>query len=131
MSRRRWLELLACGAGLLALSWGVVSLIGSAWTACADIEAGGRFTLLFGYLPGTFAATVAVTAIAANLTRRMGSAARVAVIVGSVLLVSLAITMWSVPHADYGDWPGGPGDEATVQCGPGGIPTWWPIWLPS
>jgi hypothetical protein len=123
--------LVLAGIANVALSVAVVRLIGSAWTECADIEAGGRFILVFGYLPVTALATACTAAITLHSSRRLGRISRAVLVLAAVLLAALLVVMWSVPVAGYGDWPGGAGDEATAQCGPGGVPTWWPSWLPS
>lgn len=115
---------------LVALSFGVVRLIGSAWTECADIDAGGRFTLVL-FLPITMVVTATAAAITLSLTRRLGFVARIVLVLAAVLLAALLVLMWSVPVSGYSDWPGGAGDEATAQCGPGGVATWWPSWLPN
>jgi hypothetical protein len=123
--------MLLASVALAGYSFAVVRLIGSAWTECANIEAGGRFALVFGYVPLTATAIGLAVAITVHLTRRLGSMTRLVLSLAAVVLVTVVLVMWSVPVSGYDDWPGGPGDEASAQCGPGGIPTWWPSWFPN
>ena len=91
-------------------------------------DAGDRASgwLVFGEvvvvgLAGYYAATL--------LTARWPRIVQIAVGLACVVLIaSFVISSW-VPVA--GDHPTSGPTQAFPNCGPGGIPTWWPRWLPS
>jgi hypothetical protein len=128
----RWLIPFAI-VSIVLFSWGLVRLIGSAWSACLDIEAGGGFALVFVYLPLTMLAVTAVAGAIAFGTSRLQIAVRGTLVVLGVCVTSLIIIAITVPYGGESAWTSeriASSDEATRQCGSGGVPTWWPAWLP-
>lgn len=118
--------------GATTLSILITALIGAAWTACDDIEAGGRFALVFLQLPAAFVVTSAAFGATAFVARSLQYIPRLAVSIVAMLIGAVLVIAVFVPiHGDSYWAEPGPTPDATTKCGPGGIPTWWPIWLPS
>jgi hypothetical protein len=116
------------------LAWLSTALIGNAWAECDILGAGGRGALLILWFPGIWSGAAAAFFFGAWAVRR--SPALVGIVVGAILAMAvggIAIAL-SVPIHGESFWVGWTGPEAnfsgTAQCGLGGIPTWWPIWLP-
>jgi hypothetical protein len=127
-------SLLFCAAIVTVLAWLTVSLIGAAYATCEILDAGGRASLLGLYFPAILAAAGAAFSFGAWATRRLPGLTRVAT--GTILAIAacgVAIAL-SVPIYGEDFWVGPPPASqqdfsGTAECGPGGIPTWWPIWL--
>lgn len=105
-----------------------------AWDACDDMSAGGSFFLTFVFLPGVVLVSWVAFAVGTLVSFKLHAALRLVIGLAPVVVVcAAAVAMWvpAYPAADYqpGGWhantPGHP------ECGPNGIPTWWPAWLPS
>ncbi|HXX61674.1 MAG TPA: hypothetical protein VEI48_10340 [Candidatus Sulfotelmatobacter sp.] len=128
---RAWLW---AGLGLpvgLGLGYGSGQLIAAAQSACGDFSPGGAFGLLYFTLPGVVALTV--LSFAGGALVGGGWGLRIGHLAG--LAVPLAVTIWIVAQA-VPAYPGSvyvpdPLSRVTLACGPTGVPTWWPWWLPS
>jgi hypothetical protein len=129
LSRMFWIAL----AGIpvfAALAFGTVRLVGAAWQACGDLEPGGAGALLVLFLPLTTGLAWLVTLPILWATRRRWSVVGAAVALVAGTLVCVVVASALVPA--YGeDDPIYNSVEMTPECGPRGIPTWWPAWLPS
>lgn len=108
----------------------VRELVILAWEACVDTDAGDRFGATFEVLGWIgLLGTIAFAAVVRR-TRRWSRAMRLALGCVAIALVALAVIVILVPEsgldpasrAASGEYP---------ECGPGGVPTWWPSWLPS
>lgn len=101
-------------------------LIGRAQAAClSDMYPGQNFYLFMTWLGVVLAAWV-LFVVGALLAWRGRIAIRIGLGVVLVVALCLVVTWLLVP------W-GEPTDYATTivrKCGPGGIPTWWPPFLP-
>ena len=105
-------------------------LIAAGWSACGDAEPPYLFALLFLYLPAiACAAWIGWTAVIV-VTRRakVWQSALVASLV--VLLVGYLPIVTSVPMNAPEYYAAAEDDPALETCGPGGVPTWWPAWVP-
>jgi hypothetical protein len=129
-------------------------LIAHAWEAClVDLDAGGRFAL-FALMCGMAALAWIGFVVGALATWRLAFIWRF----GVGLVLVLAVCGWvlheNVPLGDaaayafqlpvpsptpvdlegvpFGEWLTSPTLDVIDMsaCGPGGIPTWWPSWLP-
>lgn len=119
------LVLLSVPVGLL-VPWFFIQLIARALEAClGDLEAGGRFALFDLWLLLALVSAWAFL-IGCLAAWKLRMAARVAVGLVAVLLICVAVTRPSVPY----DSPTGYGAQAFGECGPGGVPAWWPAILP-
>ena len=118
------LILLSFPIGLL-VPWLFVHLIGNAQAACVDLDAGGR-TALFQ----TWFHLAVVSGWAFLLGSLMAWRLRLVgrILVGLLLVVAISLyaTGRNVPLGNAADY----GTVAAGQCGPGGVPTWWPAVLP-
>ena len=103
-----------------------VQLIGSAQDACLDLESGGR-SALFGLFILLAIVGWWLFWVGALLAWRFALAWRVAAGVAAVVAMCLAVTWLTVPAGDAAEYALG---GASAECGPGGIPTWWPAVLP-
>lgn len=116
---RRWVvpSLTMLGVAFLVgivLAYGSIRLIAAAWSECGDYEPPYGFRLV-----GRWSRPAGVIA---------GLSVAAPIAVGHVAqLVPMG------PAADYATGPQSraPYTRATAACGPQGIPTWWPWWLPS
>jgi len=129
MTGIRWrgvirLALLSLAIGLV-VPWVFVTLLEHAEAACHDLDAMDEL-LLFG-LWVVLALASSLAFFVGNLVAwKLPIAARIAVGVVPVLAVCLVATGLSVPQGNASDYPA----VASGQCGPGGVPTWWPAFLP-
>ena len=130
-SARTLVELVLSLVPAVPLAFGTVWLIGSAWAVCDEAEAGARFglntvILVFLMLAGWAAFSVAlITLRKAHLLIRLAC--------GAVLALAACLTVVTLEVPAYGEDFYGlerPRRDAP-ECGPEGIPTWWPDWLPS
>jgi hypothetical protein len=117
------------------LAWLSTSVIGAAFATCDILDAGGRSGLLVLYFPAILVGAGAAFVVGAWTTRRLPGLS--SVVAGTILAIAacgLAIAL-SVPIHGESFWVGPahasePNFSGTAECGPGGIPTWWPVWLP-
>jgi hypothetical protein len=128
---------LAVGGAVLspALAYGTISLVARAWSAWGDFEPPYGASLVILAFPVLTIGIWAAVGVGLSLTRNRNT--WLAVPIFSVIAVlmmweTVALAVPMEPAAYYAgstspdDIPGSlPG-----QCGPGGIPTWWPSWLP-
>ncbi len=124
-------------AGLVAAMLGVIStaLIGGAYEACDPLDAGGRAALNVIYFPAITIVAWAAFGVGMWATRSLGVPTRFlsgALLAIAVCLMAIAISVPIYGEAFWAGPPPAPGESfaGTAQCGPGGIPTWWPVWLP-
>jgi hypothetical protein len=102
-----------------------IQLVAYAQDACFDVEAGQGFFLMVTWLEIAFAGMVMFW-IGALVTFRLPLVVRLAVGLALVVGIGLIATRQLVPWGPATDYP-----SATVgECGPGGVPTWWPPILP-
>ena len=120
----------------LPASWLLTGLVGSAWEECEDLDAGRRFALLFLVLPVIMFAAFGAFGTAWFLLRRHSTRWATVPFIAAVAAAFFAVTLF-VPIRGETDWidydpAARPLDTVTTaMCGVGGIPTWWPAWLPS
>ena len=103
-----------------------VRLIGSAWDACLDLKPGGWLGL-FGLLVLLVIVGWWLFWAGALLAWRFAFPWRVAAGIAAVVVMCVVATWLTVPYGDASDYDQG---GASAECGPGGIPTWWPAVLP-
>jgi hypothetical protein len=120
-------------AGLLTvvlIAYEVLFLVGAAWSACGDV---GGVAIGFS-LWGLFAIAIGAGSIAfyvgSVIPRRRSILVRY--VAGAVLAIAavFALATISIPLSNPADYR----EVSRVdypECGPNGIPTWWPSWLPS
>lgn len=117
-------------------SWLLTGLVGSAWEECEDLDAGGRFALLFLALPVIMVAAFGPFGTAWFLLRRHRTRRATVPFIAAVAAAVFAVTLF-VPIRGETDWidydpAARPSNTVTTaMCGLGGIPTWWPAWLPT
>ena len=122
---RRLLVGLALGAALgAAAAYGLVSLLGRAWSTCdVGINPSANSFALLALLPIVWLVDVAAFAIAFAVVFRGGRlSAAIATLAG---LLALAVTGWVVFA-----WVGTPAGYPAPAC-PDNVPPWWPGWLPA
>jgi hypothetical protein len=102
-----------------------IQLVASAQNACFDVEAGQGFYLMVTWFELVIVGVVLFWA-GALITWHLHLVVRLAA--GLVLLfaVCLFATWQLVPWGPSTDYPA----TTAGQCGPGGVPTWWPPMLP-
>lgn len=117
---------LGLGAGVL-----IRELIGAAWIACDQAEAGAYLTLTFVIAPITAVLVGLALGVGFVGLHRAPTAQRLQI--GSTLAVVICLVAFSVVVPVYGEdaYGSGPPTPDLPECGPRGIPTWWPTWLPS
>jgi hypothetical protein len=129
----RWItwEMVVLGLALcVPLGWGSIQVVAAAWAACDEAEPPYLFGLLFLILPATILAAWVGFTIGAVLTSRWHDIVRYTVGAAFAVSVCFAAVTLQVPIRDgYDAQPSN--DPLMVECGPYGIPTWWPAWLPS
>jgi hypothetical protein len=111
------------------MSWVTIQAIGNAWSACDDLGLGGG-GLVIVFFPILTLVALAGFAVGLVLTRHEPSAIRLAC--GLVVALAICVTAAALWVPAYGE----ASYESTrnpdlPECGPNGIPTWWPSWLPS
>ncbi len=125
-------------------------VIASAWQACTRLDAGDRFGL-FGLAIGIAVLAWIAFVAGAIAVRRFAIVWRLGVALVLVLLVcgfamrenvplgsaaddDNAIIRPSPTPIEFADTPFSqwlaPAPDAVTTCGSGGVPTWWPWWLP-
>lgn len=124
-----------CALQILGLPVGIATgsvttrLVAAAWTACDDLEPGGVGFLWFIFLPAIALAAWIAFGLGTLVAFRFHPGVRLALGLTVVLLVGLVAVSKYVPA--YGeDGYAGAATPALPECGPSGIPTWWPAWLP-
>jgi len=118
------LILLSFPIGLL-VPWLFVHLIGEAQAACVSLDAGDRTALFQTWFHVAVVSGWAFL-LGSLVAWRMRLVGRILVGLLLALAISLYATDRNVPLGNATDY-------ATVtvgQCGPGGVPTWWPRFLP-
>jgi hypothetical protein len=124
-------ELLVAGLALsLVGAHGAVRLIAHAWGACSDVSTGSSFGLGAIYLPAIAVGMWFAFVLGAFVARSKRVFVRL--LAGAVLafVISLLVVIVMMPNAPHGSYPSVDRSEYP-ECGPDGIPTWWPSWLPS
>ncbi len=102
-----------------------IRLVASAQNACFDVEAGHGFFLMVTWFGLVIVGLVLFWA-GALITWRLHLVVRLAAGIVLLLAVCLIATWQLVPWGPSTDYA-----STTVgQCGPGGVPTWWPPMLP-
>ena len=127
--RERWQAIglfLASIPIALVIPFLFVRLCGRAQDVCRDLEAGGWFAMFGLFL------LLAVVGwwlfwVGALVAWRAAFAWRVAAGATAVGAMCLVATWLTVPGGHPSDYAAGP---ASAECGPGGVPTWWPPVLP-
>jgi O-antigen/teichoic acid export membrane protein len=120
----------------LPASWLLTGLIASAWEECEDLDAGNRFGLLFLVLPVIMFAAFAAFGSAWFLLKGTQTLRAVIPFIAAMVAAVFVVSLF-VPIRGDEDWVGydpadrSPDTATTALCGEGGIPTWWPAWLPS
>ena len=120
----------------IVIAYAAIRLIGAGWDACDDDEPPYLFALLFGELP-LLATAQWLTWLGVTFVTRHGRWW----IGGPVALILAVFIGWaqvaaSVPMDGPGAYVGSREPNADgfaslpATCGPDGIPTWWPAWLP-
>ena len=111
------------------LAYGAVNVIGHTWRVCGDLEPPYGFALLFWHLPLTALVILVAWLAAGFMTRRRSLATSIVVPLAVAILSAWASIAASVPMNDPAFYADG---DAPVSrdCGPGGVPTWWPRWIP-
>jgi len=132
--RLRWL-LPVCGLPLCVIGAVLADRqVALAWDACDDMSPGGASALTFVFLPGVILVSWLAFAVGTLVSFRLHAAIRVAIGLTLVIVIcAAAVAMW-VPAYPAGDYQGGGWhayNPGYPECGPNGIPTWWPSWLPS
>ena len=131
-ARRNVLLTMIGAIAWIGLSWGLMWLVGSAWSVCDNISPGGGFALLFLYFPVALVGTALSAVAAAFATRRLALGLRALLVVAAIAAFSMTFIAVNVPiHGETWWADGGPSPDASTQCGAGGIPKWWPSWLPT
>lgn len=138
---RRWFvpSLTMLGVAFLVgivLAYGSTRLIAAAWTECGDYEPPYGFGLLFFDLPLLTVLAGSGFAVGALTVGRWSRPAEVIAGLSVAALIAVAYVAQLVPMGPATDYAIGPQSRApytraTAACGPQGIPTWWPWWLPS
>lgn len=109
-------------------AWGSIELVAAAWAACDDAEPPYLFGLLWVIFPATTVGAWIAFAFGVVITSRRHPIVRCATGAIFVTAVCVFAAVVQVPaHDDYG---APSNDPSMVECGPNGIPTWWPTWLP-
>jgi hypothetical protein len=76
------------------------------------------------------AVAIVVTWVAAIiLTRRSSVSTSIIVSTGAAVLIAWGSIAISVPMNEASFYMG-PGLPISSECGRGGVPTWWPRWVP-
>jgi hypothetical protein len=120
-------------AGLLfsfLVVWYALGLVVTAWRACDIVSAGGRFGIVTVVLPALVLVMWVVYSIGVFAARSQPMFVRFvagAILVVAAVLVLVTVMVPDSPPEDYrnldlSEYP---------ECGPAGVPTWWPAWLPS
>ena len=104
-------------------------LVGAAWSACDDANPGGVGFLVVTFLPGTFLASWAAFASGGFLAFPAPPPLRLALAVALAFAVGVLAVAEQVPAYPDSDYPL-QSSSVRPTCGPSGIPTWWPAWLP-
>jgi hypothetical protein len=105
-------------------------VVGDAWYACDDMGGVATGLSLWALLAEMIAWGWAAFYAGSLVAQRGSMLVRYAA--GTMLCIAavFALMTWNVPRS-------GPADYRSVdraeypECGPNGIPTWWPTWLPS
>jgi hypothetical protein len=129
----RWasLTVLLGLAGSAYLAWLSIGLVASARVACDEFWAGEGFGLLFIVLPITFVMTAIGYGVAIRCSASWPRAPRLLAACVAAGVVALGTAVVQVPLGERIDYAGLQStDPALAECGPDGVPTWWPTWLP-
>lgn len=122
------------GVGLpvgLVIAYGSIRLIAAAWSECGDGSPGGGGYLLFVYLPLVTVLAASGFAACAVLVGRWSKLAAFLAGLAVATLIAVPFVAQEVPAYPAADYANGHDPRATAACGPQGVPTWWPWWLPS
>lgn len=117
-------------AGLLfsvVVVWYAIGLSVAAWQACDIVSAGQKFGLVTVVFPALALVMWVIFSVGAFVTRSLPMFARfqagaTLVVIGMLFLVTVEVPKSDYRFTDHSEYP---------ECGPGGVPTWWPAWLPS
>lgn len=127
--RRRINRLAArgCLLGLIGVPIAIVAafvalkLLGAAASDCEAYEAGDRFGLLFFVLPVLSAVMWVVFLVSALLVGRWSAGLGIAIGLGFVILIAYSVA---------GGAPETIRRAGDLELCPGGVPAWWPWFLP-
>ena len=103
-------------------------LISAAWVACFEPEAGSNFGLNVFFFPIASVLAGCAMTVALFVPGRAPFLLRLVMGFGVAVVLGLAVFAMAVPS---GRPEGRTPSNLWPECGPQGIPTWWPIWLPS
>jgi hypothetical protein len=99
--------------------------------ACDNLEPPYAFGLLFGTFPLTWLIDGVAFVGTAVLLRRWPTIVRIVAAAAVAVLVVVEATAIQVPVGGTETYNNiDTTDPLMAECGPGGVPTWWPVWLP-
>ena len=121
-------------AGLLfsiLVGYNAIGLIVVAWQACDIVSAGARFGIATVVFPALVLGMWVVYSVGLYFARSRPTFIRFGA--GAVLAVAAVFFMVTVvvPDPAFADYSGVGRRADYPECGPAGVPTWWPAWLPS
>lgn len=127
-----WVTPVLAVAGLMVSAIGAyvaLDLYVSARQACELLDAGNRASFLL-FLPPLVIGMWIVFALGVYISQSQPALLRF--ITATLLAVAVAFSLVSSmvpdsPPQDYRDVD----HSEFPDCGPGGVPTWWPTWLPT
>jgi hypothetical protein len=112
-------------------AWLSVRLVAAGWYACDDLEPPYAFGLLWVVFPLTWLIGGAAFVGTTLLLRRWPTVARLLAASAVAGLIALSAATLQVPAGGSSRYPNiDTSDPLLAECGPGGVPTWWPAWLP-
>ena len=113
------------------LAYNALGLIVVAWQACDLVSAGPRAGLFVLMVPTIVVGMWVVYSIGVYISRSKPMVVRFAAgaVLGLTAVFSLVVVV--VPDPAFADYSGIGRRADYPECGPRGIPTWWPSWLPS
>jgi hypothetical protein len=116
----------------LVLARSTIELLGAAWAACFDADLPHRVGLNLLAWPLMTIVIGATVAVARMATRRRSRLVRVTAATLLSVGVALAFVISQVPLGSRAEaYEGLAVEFGLPSCGPGGVPTWWPSWLPN
>jgi hypothetical protein len=124
--------LIFSGAAIASLcAYGSMRLVAAAWDACDELEPPHAFGLFVVELPA-HAITLLVLLVGAWwVGRRHSTALGVALALATAAVGFAVPTALRVPASNAPEFVDPIAEPYLAECGPGGIPTWWPTWLPT
>ena len=100
-------------------------------SACDHVSPGAKFGLGFGLFPAMAAGMWVIFYVGLVITRTRPALVRL--FTGAALAIAAVFLLVTVlvPDPAFADYSGLGRRADYPACGPGGIPRWWPSWLPS